>query len=343
TDYQYDANGAVTHFADHTLIYDHRGLVAGYSTSEYDYTYLTDSNGKRVKKKEATSDIETIYYIRGIDGSVLAEYDGNGDLDRTYLFAGDQRLGYIKNDTTAYYLKDHLGNTRAVLTEYGTIPAEYDYWPYGEILAQTADATRYLYTGHERDDESGLDYMLARMYASQDGRFLQIDPQVDKFPHLSRYVYAANNPVKYVDPDGELPHWAVGGIVGGAIGAAIEGYSQYKKGEFDGLALVGATTKGAITGAVAAATFGASLTYQVGINATAEVVGGATERFISGDVVIDESEIYTDAAAGGLGGAAAKGAETLVKLPIVKGTLANMKNSILDLTKDATAATANRT
>ena len=106
-------------------------------------------------------------------------------------------MAYIKNDTTAYYPKGHSGTTRVILAPGDT--ADYDYWPYGEILAQGGSGdTRYKFTGHERDDESGLDYMLARMYASADGRILQSDPMAGKYPHLSPYVYTADNPMKFI-------------------------------------------------------------------------------------------------------------------------------------------------
>ena len=62
----------------------------------------------------------------------------------------------------------------------------------------------YKFTGHERDEEAGmtLDYMNARTYDPALGRFLQIDPLAEKFPSSSPYVYALNNPVRLVDPDG---------------------------------------------------------------------------------------------------------------------------------------------
>lgn len=33
-------------------------------------------------------------------------------------------------------------------------------------------------------------------------RFISVDPQADQYPSLSPYVYCANNPLKFVDPDG---------------------------------------------------------------------------------------------------------------------------------------------
>jgi len=38
--------------------------------------------------------------------------------------------------------------------------------------------------------------------AEHSSRFLTIDPLAEKYPWLSPYVYCANNPIRYVDPDG---------------------------------------------------------------------------------------------------------------------------------------------
>ena len=65
-------------------------------------------------------------------------------------------------------------------------------------------ATHFRFTGHEKDAESRLDYMLERSYANDIGRFLRPDPMQDDYPGISPYAYAANNPLKYVDPDGRV-------------------------------------------------------------------------------------------------------------------------------------------
>lgn len=46
-------------------------------------------------------------------------------------------------------------------------------------------------------------------------RFTSVDPLVEDLYQWSPYVYCLNNPVKYVDPDGEFP-W-VAALVGGAV------------------------------------------------------------------------------------------------------------------------------
>jgi len=42
-----------------------------------------------------------------------------------------------------------------------------------------------------------------RYYDSRTGRFLQVDPKANKYPSLSPYSYCANNPLKFIDPDGK--------------------------------------------------------------------------------------------------------------------------------------------
>ena len=45
-------------------------------------------------------------------------------------------------------------------------------------------------------------YFGSRYYDPSIGRWLAPDPLADMYPSLSSYAYAANNPLKYIDPDG---------------------------------------------------------------------------------------------------------------------------------------------
>ena len=61
------------------------------------------------------------------------------------------------------------------------------------------------FTGKERDSETGFSYFGARYYDSDIlTGWLSVDPMADKYPSLSPYAYCAWNPVKLVDPDGEM-------------------------------------------------------------------------------------------------------------------------------------------
>jgi RHS repeat-associated protein len=70
-----------------------------------------------------------------------------------------------------------------------------------------------LFTGKERDAESGNDYFEARYYASSMGRFMSPDWSAAEEPvpyasltdpqSLNLYAYVRNNPVASIDQDGE--------------------------------------------------------------------------------------------------------------------------------------------
>jgi RHS repeat-associated protein len=111
----------------------------------------------------------------------------------------------------------------------------HDYLPFGEELFAPAggrtaaqgytsgDGVRQQFTSKERDNETGLDYFLARYYSVNQGRFMSPDEfdggAVEIFAAaasrnptfyadltepqtLNKYQYCLNNPVRYIDPYG---------------------------------------------------------------------------------------------------------------------------------------------
>ncbi|HKP45306.1 MAG TPA: RHS repeat-associated core domain-containing protein [Pyrinomonadaceae bacterium] len=120
-----------------------------------------------------------------------------------------------------YLVTDQLGTPRMIFDQSGSLAAtkRHDYAPFGEELFDGArttamgyaanDTTRQQFTSKERDNETGLDYFGARYFASTQGRFTSVDPARIKLKQLldpqdlNRYSYVANNPLAFVDPDGE--------------------------------------------------------------------------------------------------------------------------------------------
>ena len=196
-----DTDGMGTHYG-----YDaeNRQISAGGAT------YAYDGDGRRVGR--TTADGNRTTYV----------YDAFGNLAAEYGTAAPTVTG------TTYLTADHLGSTRLVTSATntlvngaspggaGTALECRDYLPFGEVLilgrnssCTGADAgVTQLFTGKERDAETGLDYFGARYMSSAQGRFTSPDPLMmhpDRLfepQRLNLYVYARNNPLRYVDPNG---------------------------------------------------------------------------------------------------------------------------------------------
>ena len=65
------------------------------------------------------------YYIKSYDGRDIALYNGNTHIE--WYVWGIDMAGKLKGMQRYFYLKDHLGSTRAVVNGNGTVLAGYDY------------------------------------------------------------------------------------------------------------------------------------------------------------------------------------------------------------------------
>ena len=109
-----------------------------------------------------------------------------------------------------YYLRDHLGSNRMVVSGNVAVEQANEYYAYGGPwgdVSTNQGFQPYKYNGKELDRVHGLDWYDygARHYDPAFAQFTQMDPLCEQYPHLSPYVYCAGNPVNAIDPDGMRP------------------------------------------------------------------------------------------------------------------------------------------
>ena len=129
------------------------------------------------------------------------------------ITAGGEIIGNLAGDERRYFLKDHLGSVRTTVDRNGNIVGRDDYYPFGLAMpGRSSNSSNpnddYKFTGYEKDDEAGLTvyHANARGYDPVLGRFNQVDPLSDLFPHVSSYAYGNNNPLRFTDPTGMAPY-----------------------------------------------------------------------------------------------------------------------------------------
>ena len=162
-------------------------------------SYIYTSSGEKLATQVGSS----LTYYRG-----PLVYSGNNLL---YLVHPEGLTRKSTGGYVYYYMKrDHLGSTRVLCHASGTtLVADQTtgYYPFGLAHGHgNLNLNRYLFSGKELQDQSlggkllGLYDFGSRFYDPTLGRWFNVDPKLE---FVSPYGYCANNPVLYIDPNGE--------------------------------------------------------------------------------------------------------------------------------------------
>ena len=130
----------------------------------------------------------------------------NNNLSIALTDNGYYTLSGTGDPTYYFYLKDHQGNNRVVVSQNDSIVQTNHYYPYGALFAESTngDVQRFKYNGKELDRKFGLNWYDhgARHNDAAIGRWHSIDKNAEKYYGISPYAYCGGDPVNLGDYDG---------------------------------------------------------------------------------------------------------------------------------------------
>jgi len=139
-----------------------------------------------------------------------------------------------QNGETFFYVTNHRGDAICIVDDNGTTVASYSYDPWGKVLSVSENAEvagqPIGYAGYYYDRETKLYYLQARYYDPETARFLSRDPYPGDLDHpisQNGYTYANNNPVMFIDPNGEIAVLIPPAVLAAAIAVLGAGLVYY--------------------------------------------------------------------------------------------------------------------
>jgi RHS repeat-associated protein len=206
--FTYDDNGNLTLLHPDTgtntsLAYDYDNQLTQYTQGTTSLAYQYDALGNRIKKTQGST--ITKYIVdpnRGLP-SVLCETNASGAIIAYYVY-GLGLISKVIGNNAYYYQYDGIGSTVAITDSNGIIKNKYAYDDFGNLASNSTETitNSFKYVGKYgvATDLNDLLYMRARYYIPSIGRFTQYDP----IGAINPYIYTDNNPINYIDPDGNI-------------------------------------------------------------------------------------------------------------------------------------------
>ncbi len=220
-----------------------------------DKTIRFSYNGDGIRVgKNVNGNAEKYLYDTG--NHVVLEVDENGEQTAENIY-GIYNIARVIGNNSYTYLHNGHGDVVALVDSEENVVNRYTYDAFGVVITETETVDNpFRYASYWYDSETGLYYLMARYYNPVNGRFLSEDPARDGY---NWYVYCNNNPLIYVDPNGQfiitttalviIGLATAGAVVGGIVGnyfAEKNGATGWEKAGY----IAGGSLGGAAVGAV---------------------------------------------------------------------------------------------
>ena len=208
TTFTYDANGNLTARGRDTFTYDHEDRLVQSNIEGVVSEYSYDGLGNRLSKTEGIATTKYILDINRKLANVIAETDNAGTITAYYVY-GLGLISKVLPDGTAYYYHyDSRGSTIALSDVAENLTDTYAYDTFGNLAnnqGTTGNPFKYVGRYGVMDEGNGLNFIRARYYSPEIGRFIEKDLLTGNdrdSQSLNRYIYTLNNPVMFIDISG---------------------------------------------------------------------------------------------------------------------------------------------
>ena len=265
-------------------------------------------NGDGIRIHKTVDGVDTDYYYNG--DMLLTQISGDNRIDFYYDQAGGF-LGFNYNGTDYYYMFNAQSDIIGIIDSNGNIVVNYTYDSWGNPISITGTLTDTVgklnpirYRCYYYDNESGLYYVESRYYDRQIKRFITYDDisvltSNSSDPHWDKnlFAYCENNPIMFIDEDGEFPQVVFGAIIGAVAGAATTIVTNALRGEPIGDGFFESVLTGAISGGLASTGIGIGIA--AAINGAVSFGVSAGSQYIN-DGSVDVGYAIYDGAAGAI-------------------------------------------
>jgi RHS repeat-associated protein len=218
TQYCYDAAGNMTADGFHTYTYDAEGDITAVDagqTAQFFYNALN----QRIKRVAGSTSREFVFNASGQRVSIWNGSVAGQHIEGQYYWRSKPVAYYSSGGSQHFQHQDWLGTERRRTSYSGTVEDSYTSLPFGDAQTTGTDTDQYHFATLDYDSETNTDHAQFRQFSTTQGRWLRPDPYAGSYDFsnpqsLNRYAYVLDNPLFFIDPDGDDSNPALCALLG---------------------------------------------------------------------------------------------------------------------------------
>ncbi|WP_374075828.1 RHS repeat domain-containing protein [Bdellovibrio bacteriovorus] len=218
--------------------------------------YIIDGQNRRIGKKINGKLVQAFVYQNQLQ--IAGELDGAGNLVKTFVYGSKINIpDYVNYNGKQYRIvSDQVGTPKLIVdSSSGQIVETLSFDEFGVPQGKVSSVIPFGFAGGLLDADTGLMRLGARDYDPETGRWTSKDPILFRGKMTNLYGYSFNDPINYLDRNGNEPITAATAatavVAGFFSGAVTNTVMAYVNGERNSSNLISAFILGGVGGAAA--------------------------------------------------------------------------------------------